>query len=40
MTRQTEDLKELNISDENELPFSLKFDRFFSKPVYRNSLDV
>ena len=40
MTDQTEILKEREISDDLELPFSLKFDRFFSKPIYRKSLDA
>ena len=40
MTNQTELVNEREIINETELPFSLKFDRFFSKPVYRKSLDA
>ncbi|MFX1588109.1 MAG: hypothetical protein ACFFC1_08140, partial [Promethearchaeota archaeon] len=30
----------MHIVDELKLPFNLKVDRFFSKPIYRKSLDI
>ncbi len=38
--KKTQNLKEEYVEEELKLPLSLKLDRFFSKPIYRKSLDT